>query len=115
MTRLTITIDPMPVLRTAATETVNDRFNAEAQTSIHRDQAHAEKRAIATTVSAGGSPSPEFTAEATLRAVTPTALAALVLSKPNLAAQRELARQQIMVRIDAATTPAEIADILAAR
>ncbi len=37
MTRLKITIDPLPVLRAAAAAKVSERFNAAAQASLHAE------------------------------------------------------------------------------
>lgn len=106
-------VDPMPAIRKAAMATVDGLFNHLAHEHLHRDHAHASKRSIARLVVAGGAPTPEFMAEATVRGATPTDLASLILSKPDKHAGRELARQKIMLKIDHAATPAEVDGILA--
>lgn len=105
--------DPMPAIRKAAMATVDGIFNQLAHEHLHRDHAHASKRSIAGLVVAGGAPTPEFTAEATARGATPTDLANLILSKPDGHAGRELVRQKMMLKIECASTPAEIDGILA--
>lgn len=98
-----LNLDPMPALRTNAVALANQWFNDKAQP--HVDAAHAAKRAVASV----GAPYPDwFTAEAALRGITADALAALVTSKPDNAAARELHRQKVMMAIAACTTPAEL-------
>lgn len=114
-----LTLDVMPALRRARVEAVNRSFNAIAAEQLHRDQAHAAKRAEASAIVAGVASadpfgpvaSDEFAAEAALRNIAVIELAQLVLSKPNEAAQRELRRQQIMARIEAAATPADLDNV----
>jgi hypothetical protein len=101
-------LDPMPALRQAKADAVNRSFNMMASDNLHRDQAHAHKRAEAAAVTAGAGPSVEFQAEAELRGIAAVELAALIAAKPNTAAQRELRRQMIMAVIAAAKTPAEL-------
>jgi hypothetical protein len=104
-----INIDPMGALRQAKVDVVNEAFNKIASLYAHRDQAHAQKRQAARNVMMDPAhDTPEFTSEATLRGITPAALAALVLSKPDNVAQRELHRQKIMAKIAAAATPADL-------
>ncbi|MCB1393241.1 hypothetical protein [Nitrobacter sp.] len=96
-------LDPMPALRRDAKSKVNMHFNNLAQT--HRDAAYAMKRATA----GAGAPFPDwFMQEAELRRITATALASLILSKPDVLSQRELRRQRVMLTLDNAKTPAEI-------
>lgn len=98
-----LTLDPMPALRTVAVTKINAIFNTLA--APHIDAAHAEKRKAA----AAGAPYPDwFSAEATLRGITPDALAALITIKPDNVGARELARQQALAAIAAAKTPAEL-------
>lgn len=112
MTRLTISIDTMAALRAAAVEKADAWFNQIAQERFHRDHAHAHKRQVAWDVATDPARcTAEFEAEAALRGITLTALASAVLSKPNHAAQRELARQTLMVRIESAATPADLASL----
>ncbi len=86
--------------RAALKAEVNAAFNAKAQS--HVAMAHAQKRAWAATQDARLQP------EAELRGISVAELAALILSKPDEVAERELQRQRIMLHIDAATTSAEL-------
>ena len=98
-----LNLDPMPALRAVAVTKINATFNTLA--APHIDAAHAEKRKAA----AAGAPYPDwFTAEATLRGITPEALAVLIADKPDNIGERELARQQALAAIAAATSPAEL-------
>lgn len=101
--------DPMPAIRKAAMATVDGVFNHLALENLHRDHAHAAKRSVA----ASGQFTREFLAEAEARGISPAELAAIILSKPDKHAARELARQKIMLQIERATAPAEIDGILA--
>lgn len=94
--------DPMIVLRQAKAAAVNRNFNTIAMESLHVDQAHAQKRILAATGD------PRLKAEADLRGISVEELSALILSKPDNAAARELHRQTIMKRIDDAQTPEEL-------
>lgn len=102
-----LTLDPMPALRRAAKGKVNTHFNNLAQ--AHRDAAYAMKRAVA----GAGAPFPDwFLQEAELRGITSTALASLILSKPDVLSERELRRQRLMFALDQAKTPAELDAVL---
>jgi hypothetical protein len=103
-----ISVDPMPALRVAAVAKVNERYNYLATQNIHRDAAHAHKRTVAAAVIAGVAPPIEFADEAALRNVSPLALAQDIASRPNEAAQRELARQTEMLAIATATRPDQL-------
>jgi hypothetical protein len=107
MTRVSVIIDPMPVLREAKKERVNAAFNDWAASTAHVDQAHAQKREWAS------ARDPRLQSEADLRGMTLDDLAALILSKPDDLAAREAKRIAIMVKIDRATTPAELEAITA--
>lgn len=114
MTRVVITkaIDTMSIARAEKADQVNAMFNRIASNSLHTDGAHASKRAIAKAVAGGGDPTAEFEAEATARGITPAALAALILSKTDSLAARELARQQMMLKIDAAASLDDLKAVL---
>lgn len=103
-----IVVDPMPALRAAAVAKVNERYNWLASQNLHRDAAHAHKRAVANSVVNGTEPPAEFADEAALRSITSRAFAEIVTSKPNEAAQRELARQTELLAIEAATHPDQL-------
>lgn len=95
-------IDPMPALRAAKIAKVNDAFNIIAASNFQRDQAHAMKRAWAANYSN------KLADEAKLRGITLTELCDLIQDKPDLAAERELKRQRIMIAIDNAKSPDEL-------
>jgi hypothetical protein len=90
----------MQTLRSEKKARVNAAF--EGRNNSHVAQAHAQKRAWATTNDERLKP------EADLRGITVAELAGLILSKPDDFAARELERQRIMLAIDAATTPAKL-------
>jgi hypothetical protein len=98
-------LDPMPFLRQAMKDRVNAGFSTSAASTLHADQAHTQKRAWAEVQDQRLKP------EADLRGISVADLAALILSKPDTIAERELRRQQIMMRIEAATTPQELDQI----
>ena len=98
-----LVLDPMPAARKARKDKVNAAFDTGAQ--AHIAQAHAIKRAWAETQDERLRP------EADLRGVTVAELAALILSKPDTFAARELHRQRIMLAIEAAQTPDELDNI----
>lgn len=100
-----INLDPLPNLRLAAEDKINQHFNEISKTFLHRDKAHASKRAIAESVVNGGASTDEFVEEATLRGLSPLDLAKLILSKPDTLAARELQRQKLMIAIQSAGTP----------
>ncbi|MFH0299835.1 hypothetical protein AAFX91_21890 [Bradyrhizobium sp. 31Argb] len=93
-------LDYMSDRRVALKAEVNAAFNAAAQS--HVAMAHAQKRTWAETQDGRLQP------EADLRGISVAELAALILSKPNDLAERELQRQRIMMNIDAAATSAEL-------
>lgn len=97
-----LTIDPMPALRIAKAFEVDNRFNTIATNNLHRDHAYAQKRQWAMTNDN------KLSNEAALRGITIPELSALILSKPDIVADRELRRQQIKKRIDDAKTPEEL-------
>ena len=100
-------LDPMPLLRQAKKDRVNAGFNDVAASAAHVEQAHAQKREWAS------ARDPRLQAEADLRGMTLDELAALILTKPDELAAREALRIAIMVKIDKATTPAELEAITA--
>lgn len=111
MTRLKLTIDPMPTKRAEAIEAVNARFHA--MSNSHRDHAHAHKRFMALSFLAGEPAADLLIGEAKLRGVTTKALAQTIVSKPNEVARRELKRQELLLKIEAATTLEELEEIKA--
>lgn len=103
-----IVADPMPALRAAAVAKVNERYNYLAAQELHRDTAHAWKRAVAPLVIAGGDAPAEFAAEAVMLGMSTMAFAEMIATKPNAAAQRELARQTELQAIAVATRPDQL-------
>lgn len=103
-----IVVDPMPALRLAAVAKVNERFNYLAGQNAHRDHAHFLKRILAAQIIEGGFAPDEFAEEAALRGISVHALAQTIVSKPNEAARRELARQTELLAIEAATHPDQL-------
>lgn len=99
-----LNLDPMPAIKAAAVKTINEHFSAVSL----RDMAHKWKRDTAASVLAGEVAPDEFAAEAELRGMSVSDFAALVASKPDALAARELARQTALLRIDACRTPTEI-------
>ena len=102
MTRLSITLDPMPALRQAAEDRFDAAFNAMATQVAHVDAAHAQKRLWAATND------PRLKPEADLRGMTVEALSALILTKSDELAEREARRVALKLRIRAAATPQEL-------
>lgn len=107
-----INVSLMGAARAAVVVRVNDHFNVLASREVHRDQAHAAKRIVATAILAGGDAPAEFAAEAEMRGITSKSLAEDIVSKPNEAALRELARQRLLLAIVAATTAEELKVVL---
>lgn len=99
-----ISVDPMPAARQTRKDRVNAAFDSQAQS--HVSQAHAQKRAWAATEDDRLKP------EADLRGITVAELSTLILSKPDLLAERELRRQKIMLAIESAQTPVEIDELV---
>jgi hypothetical protein len=97
----------MHLLRQAKKDRVNTAFNDLAARAAHVDQAHAQKREWAR------ARDPRLQAEADLRGMTLDELAAMILTKPDELAEREAQRIAIMVKIDKATTPADLEVITA--
>ena len=110
-----LNLDPMPALRKAAVDKINEHYLGRLGgglpwTTAHRRKAEHARAALA------GDIAPTFVAEAELRGMTVGDFAHLVLAK---AAKddgwdaAELERQRALLAVDAAQTPAEIDAILA--
>lgn len=108
-------LDPLTRRRAEAVKDVNAAFNGAALADLHRSQAHAWKRDVATAVAAGGALEADhpFAAEAALRGISLADFAQLVLSMPVEIDTLELARQRHLLAIDAAATPDDVAAIVA--
>ncbi|ETR75922.1 hypothetical protein X566_20210 [Afipia sp. P52-10] len=107
-------IDPMPALRVSATLKINADFNRRASETLHRDHAYRRKREVANAVLRGEQLEPKhaFAREAEMRGVTLIDLAAIVAAKPDAIDEREARRQELLIAIDQAATPDELAAIL---
>jgi aminopeptidase N len=106
-----IAIDDMPKRRANAVAEVNRVFNELALQNAHRDQAHDRKREIASQI-ANVTPPEAFAVEAEMRGISVEDLAALILSKFDARDMRELERQKLLSRIEAAKTPGPIHEAL---
>jgi len=106
--------DPMVDHRNKAKRDVNQKFAAMVDPL---ERIHARKRELASMVMAG-QPLPDdhpFVLEAKERGLPPEEFARDIVYKPcvTLAAdQREYERQCVLIKLDAAKTPGEIAEIL---
>lgn len=94
--------DPMPALRQAKKDRVNASFNVEASASAHLDHAYSQKKCWAAVKD------DRLKQEADARGLTVDQLSEIILSKPDLLAEREARRQAIMRRIDAAILPSDL-------
>lgn len=104
-----LTANPLPAAKASAIDAVNGRFAAMADP--HRDQAHRRKREVAAQVLRGGGFTDEFAAEAALRGLDVKSFATLIAGKPDPIDGRELARQKLMIAIEAANSLAELSAI----
>lgn len=109
-----ISLDPMPALRASAEERVNAHFNRMAAESTQQDQEHQIKRYVAKAVMERGPDAAPaaFEAEATLMGMNVTALASIILGKPDTVLERGLQRRQVVLAVRRAVSPAEIEEIL---
>lgn len=109
-----LTLDPMPALRKAAAEKINDHYLGRLGgglpwTTAHRRKAEQARQALTGTIA------PAFAAEALLRDLSVEDFAHLVLAK---AAEddgwdaTELERQRALLAVEAAQTPDQINDIV---
>jgi hypothetical protein len=107
-----ISVSLMPQARADAVALVNQQFNEIATRQIQRDAAHSAKRVVAAAVLSGAEAPAEFTAEANLRGVDVSVLAADIAAKPNDAAIRELDRQRKIHAIESVSSAAELKDLI---
>lgn len=109
--------DPMTDRRAAAKAEVNREFAALADREAPLEKVYLRKRQLAQAILDGGSLPADhpFAQEALLRGLSPEQFARDIVSKPDAALnadRRELMRQSILIKVDAARTPGEIAEIL---
>jgi hypothetical protein len=102
-----IQINPMPQLILRAERRINFYKVAQLQ-----DFAHDRKRQLAQTVLAGEAPTDEFVRAAEIEGIDVETLAGVIVSKPDVMMEAENARRELIVRVRAATTPAELEQIL---
>jgi hypothetical protein len=100
----------MPMLRIAAVARINEHFNRRSHELSHIEHAHARKRHLAAAVMAGEKISDDhpFAQEAALRGVNVSDFAQTIANKPDTISHRELHRQQVLMKIESAPTPAEL-------
>jgi hypothetical protein len=103
-----IQINPMPQLILRAERRINFYKVARLQ-----DFAHDRKRQLAQAVLAGEAPTDEFVRAAEIEGIDVETLAGVIVSKPDVMMEAENARRELIVRVRAATTPAELEQILA--
>jgi hypothetical protein len=102
-----IQINPMPQLILRAERRINFYKVAQLQ-----DFAHDRKRQLAQAVLAGEAPTDEFVRAAEIEGIDVETLAGVIVSKPDVMMEAENARRELIVRVRAATTPAELEQIL---
>lgn len=105
-----ISINPLPDAKANAVLRINAHFAN--LIDPHRDKAHSRKKELATAVIAGDGTTDEFCDEAKLRGLTVIEFAKLILSKSDGFDGRELQRQQMLIAVEKAKSPAEINVIL---
>lgn len=97
-----LVINPLPALKQAKKERVNQNFNSMTADNLHKDLVYTQKREWAKTADARLQP------EADIRKITVEELSVLILSKPDNLSARELIRQDVMQQIEDAQTMAEL-------
>lgn len=111
---ITIVLNPMIEKRGQAVDHINTRFSHDYLSGAYRRQAHQRKAAQARAAMTGDV-APVFSTEATLRGLSVSDFADLVLSKAAADESLdafELERQRKLLAVEAAATPAEIDAIL---
>lgn len=114
-----LSMDPMARLRADAVEKIDSRFAEREIAALYKEGVYTRKRTVAQAI-ANGERLPNnhpFVAEAALRGLPQEQFAQEILAKPDVAGAadaRELLRQNALIKIKAATSPAEIATVLAA-
>ena len=98
-----VSFDPTIEMRKEAKRRMNVGFNNLAAQNLHTDHAYAHKRAVAKDIKRGSEAPSHIVQEAALRGISLEDLADLILSKPNIMAERELLRQQMSQRIEQAS------------
>lgn len=110
-------VDPMPKLIQQAQALVNTTYAEDHHKIIdYKQTVYARKRTVAMDVKAGKEASEAFKQEAALRNMTIEAFADLVLSKGDAITtldSMELKRQQILTKLEGATSPEQVKAILA--
>lgn len=109
--------DPMKACRAKAADDVNEKFAVMATQAAFLERTHARKRQIAQAVMNGAILEEDhpFAAEAKLRGLPQEEFARDIVYKPDVVLEsdrRELLRQKIMLKLDAARTPGEVAEVM---
>lgn len=103
-----ISINPMAQLVKRAERRINFHKTVTAQ-----DLAHDRKRQLAQAVADGATPTAEFANAAALEGVSPAALAATILAKPDVMMARENERRALILKVRGAASPAELDAVMA--
>lgn len=112
-----LTVNPMPKLIAEAANSINSQYSMRMGSLLPIRMAHEVKATQAKQVLEGSKASKSFVAEANLRKMSIEAFAKLVLDKANSNVHTdlellELERQNLLVAVEKAETPAEIQKIL---
>ena len=102
-------LDPLPAKRAQVEEIVNKQFPWQFGL---RDMAYVQKRFLALDVVRGAAPTQEFTEAAQTENMTPNEFASLVLSKPDVAMQKETERRARILRARNAKSMDELRAVL---
>lgn len=102
-------LDPLPAKKKQVEELVNKHF---PWSFGYRDMAHMHKRNLALEVMRGKQPTEDFVQAAQVENMTPEDLAALIVTKPDLAMQKENERRKRIIRTRNAKSLDELRSIL---
>lgn len=102
-------LDPLPAKRLQVEEIINKQFPWQFN---QRDMAYVQKRILAKEIIAGFAPSQDFTRAAEVEGMDTTTFANLILSKPDIAMQKENERRERVLRARNAKTTDELKAIL---
>jgi hypothetical protein len=102
-----ITLNPIASLLARAEQRVKVHYFPDSL-----DLVHDRKRALAESVLAGIAPTQEFIEAAVIEGLSPQALAAVIVAKPDAMMARENARRAVVVKLRQVTTSADLDRIL---
>ncbi len=114
MGRISIVADPMVAFRKRTIANLNRLFGVFDSGAERRERAWADKRKQAQSALSGGEVASAFVGEADLRNMTVREFAEFILGKADVSdrwRERELQRQEYMLRVDRATSRDELDSI----